>query len=206
MFSGNPLSYETDLSLRGGSGGTTYYIGGLAKRDNAILRNTYYQKQSIQANLSQLIGTRLTLRSNNEFVHSLTDRGISGNDNTEISPIALLSETPTFFDLQSGARNPYASNGSNPFQNADLVKNPEDVYRYIGSINTTLSAYSSSRQTLDFTFIGGVDAYSFNSKLFSPPEAYFEDADAQPGTIVTNKTQNVRPPRLVCARSVASRT
>jgi len=191
LFSGNPLSYETDLSLRGGNGGTTYYIGGLAKRDNAILRNTYYQKQSIQANLSQLIGTRLTFRSNNEFVHSLTDRGISGNDNTEISPIALLSETPTFFDLQSGARNPYASNGSNPFQNADLVKNPEDVYRYIGSINTTLSAYSSSRQTLDFTFIGGVDAYSFNSKLFSPPEAYFEDADAQPGTIVTNKTQNV---------------
>ena len=49
FYSGNPLSYETDLSLRGGSAGTTFYIGGLAKRDNAIQRNSYYQKQSLSA-------------------------------------------------------------------------------------------------------------------------------------------------------------
>jgi TonB-linked SusC/RagA family outer membrane protein len=192
FYSGNPLSYETDLSLRGGSGGTTFYLGGLAKRDNAIQRNSYYQKQSITANLSQLVGQRLTVRANNEFVHSLTDRGISGNDNVDIvSSGDIFSATPTWFDLASGARNPYLDAGTNPFQNADLVKNPEDVYRYIGSVNTTLSAYSSRRQTLDVTFIGGLDAYSYNSHLYSPPEAYFEPNDKAPGTIVTNKTQNV---------------
>jgi TonB-dependent starch-binding outer membrane protein SusC len=192
FYGGNPLSYETDLSLRGGSAGTTFYVGGLAKRDNAIQRNSYYQKQSLTANISQVVGSRLTARVNNEFIHSLTDRGISGNDNQDIvSPGDIFSATPTWIDLAAGEANPYLSSGSNPFQNADLVKNPEDVYRYIGSVSSTLSAYTSARQTLDFTFIGGVDAYSYNSKLTSPPDVYFEPNDGLPGTVVTNKTQNV---------------
>ena len=192
FYGGNALSYETNLSLRGGNGGTTYYVGGLAKRDNAIQRNSYYQKQSITANLGQLIGTRLNVHVNNEFVHSLTDRGISGNDNQDIvSPGDIFSATPTFFDLAAGTPNPYLSSGSNPFQNADLVKNPEDVYRYIGSVNTTLTAYTSQHQTFDVTFIGGLDAYSYNSKLTSPPDVYFEPNDGLPGTVVNNKQQNV---------------
>jgi TonB-linked SusC/RagA family outer membrane protein len=188
LYGNNPLSYESDLSVRGGNGGTTYYIGGLAKRDNAILQNTYYQKQSLQANIGQLVGTRINVRANNEFIHSLTDRGISGNDNAQVSPVAVFSETPTWFDMASGAVNPYASNGSNAFQNAALVRAPEDVYRYIGSVSTSLSAYSSQRQTLDFTFIAGLDTYNYTGNLNSPPELYFESEDGLPGTIVTSRT------------------
>jgi TonB-dependent SusC/RagA subfamily outer membrane receptor len=192
FYSGNPLSYETDVSFRGGSSGTTYYVGGLAKRDNAIQRNSYYQKQSMTANLSQVFGSKVTVRANNEFVHSLTDRGLSGNDNNDIiSPGDVFASTPTWIDLQSGIRNPYLPSGSNAFQNADLVKQPEDVYRYIGSVNTSLSAYTSPRQALDFTFIAGVDAFSYNAKVLSPPEAYFESNDGLNGTIVLEKSQNV---------------
>jgi TonB-linked SusC/RagA family outer membrane protein len=191
LYGDNPMSYESGLSVRGGSGGTSYYVSGLAKRDAAILRNTYYQKQSITGNLNQAIGNKLNLRVSNEFIHSLTDRGISGNDNTEVSPVAVLSETPSYFDLSSGASNPYASNGSNPFQTQNLLRNPEDVYRYIGSLSPTWSAYTSQRQTLDFTVIAGVDAFTFNSNLVSPPDVYWESSDGLPGTIVTNKTQSV---------------
>jgi TonB-linked SusC/RagA family outer membrane protein len=194
FYGGNSPSYETAMSVRGGTQATTYYVGGLAKRDNAIQPGTYYQKQSLQANVGQLIGTRLNVRVNNEFIHSLTDRGIAGNDNDDIvSPGDIFSATPSYFDLKTQTNglypvNPYLSSGSNPFQNADLIANPENVYRYIGSVNTTFSAYSTARQTLDFTFIGGVDAFSFSSKLFSPPFAYFEPNDGLPGTITTNKT------------------
>lgn len=197
FYSGNGPSYETDLSVRGGNAGTSYYIGGLAKRDNAIQRNTYYQKQSLMANITQLIGSRLTLRVNNEFIHSLTDRGISGNDNSPVvSPVDIISSTPSFFDMKGKVNgqylpNPFLAEGTNIFQTADLVTNPEDVYRYIGSAHGTWSAYTSSRQTLDFTIIGGLDAYQYNSKLFSPPSAFFEPADGLPGTIVTNKSSNV---------------
>ncbi|PYP77751.1 MAG: SusC/RagA family TonB-linked outer membrane protein [Gemmatimonadetes bacterium] len=192
FYSGNPMSYETDASFRGGSSATTYYVGGLAKRDNAIQRNTYYQKQSMTANVSQVFGSHVTVRANNEFVHSLTDRGISGNDNNDIiSPGDVFASTPTWVDLQSGIRNPWLPSGSNAFQNADLVKTPEDVYRYIGSVNSSVSAYTSPRQALDFHFIAGVDAFSFNGKIVSPPDAYFEPNDGLPGTIVANKSQNV---------------
>jgi TonB-linked SusC/RagA family outer membrane protein len=194
FYGGNDMSYETALSVRGGNEATTYYVGGLAKRDNAIQPGTYYQKQSLTANVGQLIGTRLNLRANNEFIHSLTDRGISGNDNDDIvSPGDIFSTTPSYFDLKTQSNglypvNPYLSSGSNPFQNAELVKNPEDVFRYIGSVNATWSAYASQRQTLDFTFIGGIDAFSLSSKLTSSPSAYFEPNDGNAGTITTNKT------------------
>ena len=201
FYGGNPLSYETDLSLRGGGGGTTFYVAGLAKRDNAIQKNSYYQKQSVSANLNQLIGSRLTLRSNNEFMHSLTDRGLSGNDNNDItSPGDIFASTPTWIDLQAGGPNPWLPSGSNAFQNADLVKLPEDVYRYIGSVNTTFSAYASAKQTLDFTLLGGVDAFSYNGKVLSPPEAYFESNDGLNGTIVVNKSQNVNANLNLSAR------
>jgi TonB-linked SusC/RagA family outer membrane protein len=194
FYSGNDLSYETTMSVRGGNQATTYYVGGLAKRDNSIQPGTYYQKQSLQANVGQLIGSKLNLRANNEFIHSLTDRGISGNDNDDIvSPGDIFSTTPSYFDLKSKTNdlypvNPYLSSGSNPWQNSELVRNPEDVFRYIGSINATYSAYTSQKQTLDFTFIGGIDAYSLSSKLTSSPFAYFESNDGLPGTITTNKT------------------
>src|SRR5205085_1612936 len=66
-YSGNDMSYESNLSVRGGTagGGTTYYLGGLAKRDNAIAKSTYYQKQTLTANIGQLIGAKLTVRVNN---------------------------------------------------------------------------------------------------------------------------------------------
>ncbi len=196
FYGGNPGSYETDLSVNGGTANTTYYMGGSASRDNAIQRNTYYQKQLVTANVGQLIGGRINLRSNNQFIHTLTDRGISGNDNNPVvSPGDIFSVTPTWVDLAHTVNgvyptNPFEGDLANPFQDAALVKNPEDVYRYIGSINTNISAYNSERQTLDFTVIAGIDAFQYNSHLYSPPDAYFESADGLPGTIVTNKTSS----------------
>ena len=192
FYGGNDLSYETNGGIRGGSGGTTYFVGGLAKRDNAIQRNSYYQKQSLSANVGQTIGSRLNLRASNEFVHSLTDRGVSGNDNSPVlSPGDVISNTPSFFDFRpvNGVypRNPFLAEGTNIFQTADLVTAPEDVYRYIGALTTTFAAYNSQRQALDFTLLGGLDTYQYNSKIISPANLFPEPADGLPGTIVAQK-------------------
>ena len=192
-------SYQTNLALQGGTaGGTTYRIAGFNQRDNAIQRGTYYNKQSLSANVGQTVGKRLTLQANNEFLHTLTDRGLSGNDNTPVvSPISVFSNTPQFFNLAAtNAAGQYVSNpfltgagNTNPFQDAAIVKTPQDVFRYIGSINATYNAYASERQTFDVTVLGGLDIFNQNNKLNSPPSAYFEPADGYPGTIVnTNVT------------------
>ncbi|GLC25722.1 SusC/RagA family TonB-linked outer membrane protein [Roseisolibacter agri] len=189
-------SYQTSLALRGGTaGGTTYHVSGLLQRDNAIQKGTYYGKQSLSANVGQAVGSRLTLQSNNAFMHTLTDRGISGNDNAPVvSPISVFSGTPQYFnamarDSATGQypRNPYLPGGfggTNPFQTAELTKLPQDVFRYVGSVNATYNAFASTRQSLDFTVLGGVDAFSQNNKVYSPPTVYFEPADGFPGTIV----------------------
>lgn len=191
-YSGNSPSYETDLSARGGtSTGMSYYVGGVAKRDNAIAKNSYYQKQQLSANVGQLIGTRWNLQVNNQFIHSLTDRGISGNDNSPIvSPGDVFSGTPSWYDLAAGERNPWLTEGTNPFQDASKVKAPEDVFRYIGAVNTTVNAYSSSRQSLDFSLIGGVDVYQDKGRVISPADVYFEPADGLPGTVVLSNANS----------------
>lgn len=194
FYKADAPSYQTSLGLRGGTaGGTTYFISGLAQRDNAIQRGTYYGKQSITGNVGQTVGSRLTIQSNNNFLHTLTDRGISGNDNSPVvSPVSVFSNTPTYFDFTRRGSdgqyipNPYLAGAgeTNPFQTAALVKLPQDVYRYVGSINATYNAYASQRQTFDITVLGGVDVFNQNNKIYSPPTAYFEPADGLPGTIV----------------------
>ena len=186
-------SYQTNISLRGGSnGGTTYYVSGFAQRDNAIQPSTYYGKQSLQGNLGQTIGSRLTLQANNNFIHTITDRGASGNDNSPIvSPGDIFSNTPSWFDLGArvdGAypRNPFLNEGTNPWQTAALLKAPEDVFRYVGNVTATWTAFTSTSQTFDITALGGVDAFTDHGKLNSPSLLYFEPADGQPGTLVNS--------------------
>lgn len=191
LYSGNGPSYQSDINVTGGTPQTSYNIGGSFKRDAGIQLGTYFQRQSITANLNQLIGDHLSVRFNNNFVHSLGDRGISGNDNSPIvSPGDIFSATPTWVPLASKPYmlNPFVSDGANPFADAAEISNPEEVFRYIGSINATLSAYASQRQTLDFTFIGGIDAYSDNSRLYAPPNNYVMQASGQPGLVVTNRS------------------
>lgn len=192
LYGGNNPSYQTELSVAGGAGSTTYYIGGSVKRDNAIQRNTYFNRKSLAANISQEIGNRLTMRVSNQYMRSLTDRGISGNDNSPaVSPGDVFAQTPTWYDMAGKVNGQYTPNlfldeRTNVFQDADVVTNPEEVNRYLGNVNARLLAYSSPRQSLSFTLIGGLDAIWDQSRLFMPPNVYVAQTSSAPGTIVTN--------------------
>jgi outer membrane receptor protein involved in Fe transport len=78
------------------------------------------------------------------------------------------------------------NNNSNPFQNSELIKTPEDVFRLLGSGSASYNLISQDRQTLDFTLSGGVDAYNDHARIISPASAYVEQVNALPGTIVNN--------------------
>jgi TonB-linked SusC/RagA family outer membrane protein len=201
LYSGNDPSYQTDLSVAGGSGATTYFLGGSLKRDNGIQRNTYFDRKSLSANITQEIGNRLTVRVGNQYMRSATERGISGNDNSPvISPGDVFALTPTWYDMAGKTNGLYTPNlfltdQTNVFQDAEAITNPEGVNRYIGSVNTELLAYSSSKQSLNFTLIAGLDAIWDESRLFLPPNLYVAQTNVLPGTIVTNtasvQTSNV---------------
>lgn len=198
-FYGNEsLSYQTVASIRGStSSGTNFFVSGLAQRDNGLALNDFYNKQSMRINLGQQVGGRLNVRANTEIIHTLTQRGVSGNDNTGINPYTTFSATPSFVDLRRNAdgtfpRNPQNAVGnSNPFQNADAIKTPENVYRLIGSLTGTYNLLTSQSQTLDLSMTGGVDAFNDVAKVISPAFLYVEQVNSNPGTLATTSSSFV---------------
>jgi TonB-linked SusC/RagA family outer membrane protein len=192
LYGEHPFNYSTIASLRGATtGGTNYFVSGLVQHDGGISLNDNYNKQSMRVNVGQKLGSRLNLRANTELIHSLTERGISGNDNTGINPYTTFSQTPSFIDYRKQADGTYpvglsVNNNSNPFQNTELIKTPEDVFRLLGSGLASYTLVSQDRQTLDFTLSGGIDAYNDHARIISPATAYVEQVNALPGTIVNN--------------------
>jgi TonB-linked SusC/RagA family outer membrane protein len=190
LYGEHPFNYQTIGSLRGATaGGTNYFVSGLVQHDGGLQLNDNYNKQSLRVNLGQKLGSRLNVRANTELIHSLTERGISGNDNTGINPYTTFSQTPSFIDLQKQPDGTYpvglaVVNNNNPFQNTELVKTPENVFRLLGSGLASYNLVSQDRQTLDFTVSGGIDAYNDQTRVISPATAYIEQVNALPGTLV----------------------
>ncbi|MDQ6827467.1 MAG: SusC/RagA family TonB-linked outer membrane protein [Gemmatimonadota bacterium] len=185
LYGNKPLSYETSLSLNGGTNDTKYFASGLLHHDGGIANNSGYDKQSLRLNLTQNVGSRLSLQVNSNLVHSLTARSISNNDNVNITPYFVLPATPSWFDLRAKG-GIYPANqfvGSNPIQTLDLVRTPEEVYRLIGSANATYQLLNSEKQSLSIRVDGGIDHLSQTDNITSPRELQFEPADGLPGTV-----------------------
>jgi len=195
LWDKHPLSTETDVSVSGGNDATRYFVSGLVKRDGGIAPNTGYDKQSLRVNLDQQLGTRWSIGVQTQAVHSLSNRGISNNDNSGTSPYLVFPLTPSFVDLSPTGpkitdypRNPFER--SNPLQTYAFFKNAEDVWRVLATSTLRFDAITTPEHTLRFTATGGLDNFAQRNDIYSPPELYFEPNDGQPGTVVLGKTQN----------------
>ncbi len=194
LYGEHQLSAETDLSVTGGTDQTTYYLSGLVKKDGGIAPNTGYQKQSIRANLDQLLGSRFKINVNLNAIHSLTNRGISNNDNTGTSTYLVYPTTPSFVDLRP-VNGVYPTNRfapSNPLQTFAELKNAEDVWRILGTTTARVDVFSSATQRLALNLTGGVDFFSQRNDVLSPADLQYEPFDGQPGTVVLGKASDLR--------------
>ena len=200
LYGKKGLSYETNASVSGGSENTKYYLSALVKRDAGIATNTGYDKQALRSNLTQELGNGVQVQVNLSGTHSISDRGISNNDNSGTSPFLVFPFTPNFVDLTAGAanqdsllpgdfpRNPFER--SNPLQTFQFLLNDEDVWRLMGTSTLRWSVLQSARHSLQLTGVGGVDYFQQDNNFVSPPELQFEPNDGQPGTVVLSKSSN----------------
>jgi TonB-linked SusC/RagA family outer membrane protein len=199
LWDRHPLSTETDASISGGTDQTRYFVSGLVKRDGGIAPNTGYDKQSVRANLDQVLSSRWGLELNSQVIHSFSQRGISNNDNSGTSPYLVFPLTPSFVDLREKngvfPRNPFER--SNPLQTYALLRNNEDVWRALGSAKLSWGALASEHQNLRFSATGGLDYFQQQNDIYSPPELQFEPNDGQPGTVVLGKASNLNLNLLV---------
>ncbi len=90
--------------MSGGTENTKYYVSGLFMNDEGIAINTGYKKQSIRSNLDQVLGNGFQLQVNLDGTHSMSERGLSNNDNSSTSPFVAFSATPSFQNLHAGQR------------------------------------------------------------------------------------------------------
>lgn len=201
LYNNHFLSYETSASLRGGGANTTYFASGSVKHDGGLAVNTGYSKQSLRLNLNQQLGSSLNLRASSEILHTLTERGISGNDNNNIAPYEIIGATPTYFDPRKVdpvtgllVSDPYNGGGANLLQDQQAIHTPENVYRLIGNISGSWTIFSNTRQTLSLDALGGVDAYNDHARVYSPPFTYIEQSgniSPYPGSIIDGNSDVV---------------
>ncbi len=192
LFGEHPFNYETSMSVRGGIGQTSYYASGLNSWDGGIQKNTGYRKQSLRLNLTQLLRPKLTLTVNNNLVRTVASRGVSNNDNVNVTPYFVFATTPSWFDMRPVGsiypKTPIA--GSNVFQDRDFIRNPEEVYRFISSVSAAYAAYAAERQSLTLRLDAGLDRFNQQDNVVSPRFLFFEPNDGLPGT-VTSLSANV---------------
>ncbi len=195
LFGNSTLSNQFNISVSGASGPTQYYLSALSKYDNGIELNTYYKKQGIRANLTEQFMPSLSVTANLQYVHDITQRGVTGNDNIGISPYNVFSYTPSFVNLNTKsaagvwAVNPFGP--ANPFADAEDIQTPQDVSRFIGGGSVNWTPYHSADNRVSISLLGGADLASLSDLLYAPPQLQVEQqiASGLPGTSVSNTSQ-----------------
>lgn len=185
---------ETVVSASGGTNRTKFYASGTIKDEGGIVSGTGYKKYSALLNIDHRFNEKASLSISTNLVRSESDRGITGNDNTNTTFGFSLAFTPSFLDIRKDAEGVYPdhlNNPSNPLHTRDVLINNEVVFRSFGSFLFRYDLIQSSTQSLAFITQGGADFYSQKNTVFSPPELQFEKSSDQPGRSILAETGNI---------------
>jgi TonB-dependent starch-binding outer membrane protein SusC len=192
-----PFTVETLGSVSGGTDNGNYYGSTLIADDPGVVKGTFYQKQTGRIAVGYKFGDRVRLGVTANLIHSLSDRGLTNNDNAGVSNYVVLSATPSFLDLQpkNGVYpvNPSVGSGTNPLQTVALFQNREDVWRIIGGATVQVDLFTSDDGTSKVKLLGNFGADSFDQKnnVLSPNALIFEPADGLTGTSISAATSNL---------------
>jgi TonB-linked SusC/RagA family outer membrane protein len=190
-----PISYEQSLNVSGGSDNTKYFASGVKHRDEGIVKNTFWDKESLRLNVDQSLGANVTLQLSSENLRSNSDRGLFGNDNNGSSVYYTITKLPSFFDYRRQADGTYPFNPfypSNPFATIDLFQNRETVFRSITTGRMQWEAMNTGTHQVRFVGVLGGDIFTQHNFIYSPPELQYEAQTAIPGTAVTSFSQNLQ--------------
>jgi TonB-linked SusC/RagA family outer membrane protein len=186
-------SYESSVTLSGGTDAMKYFVAASDKDDRGTLINTGARRQNLRVNLDQAIGSRWTANVSATINRSISERGISNNDNTFTSPFYGLSYTPAVIDLREQVGGRYIDNpalealfgqGSNPYQTLNAVRNREDVWRQLASGQLRFAALTTDQHSVTLQASGGFDRFDAEGQAYSPNFLQFEPEDGFPGTAV----------------------
>jgi TonB-linked SusC/RagA family outer membrane protein len=192
MYGNKGLLYNTNISLRGGNDQTSFFVSGLFKDEEGIVKNTGYGKESIRANLDHKISNNIDLSVSSSYIHSTADRGLTNNDNTGRTFGVSLTASPNFINLlpdDNGNYPDHPFNPANPIQTRDLMTNQEEVNRVLTSAKLNADLMQRDNQVLSFVLEGGIDFFNQQNKAIFPRALQFERISSSPGTSIIGETQ-----------------
>jgi TonB-dependent starch-binding outer membrane protein SusC len=197
LYGGGELSNETDVSVRGGSPSSTYFISGQTKYDNGLQINTGYNKQTVRTSLTEHILNTITATGNVSYTSSMTRTGVNGNDNLGISGYDVIAYTPSWFNMaghaspaNGGGYGGYVNNLTGPanaYQDANYIQTPDEVNHTTigGTINW--KAFTTEHQSLELNLLGGADFTNEHVFFYAPPGLQVEQTTpAFPGVSTAN--------------------
>src|SRR5262245_44244653 len=185
-------SFETVLSSSGGVNNTRYYGSLNDRQTKGIQINTGARRTSGRLNLDQTIGEKITVSGGVDVTHNFQQNGIGNNENSGLSPTYSFGYWPAIYDIRKidPVTNRYVSMwmggggnaAANPFEVLHVITNNEDTWRQQGNVRIGYSLLTTPMNTLQFTYIGGIDRFQFESSQYVPNYVQTESADVFLGT------------------------
>lgn len=172
------VGVNSQISVSGGSGSTSYFLSGAYRNDESIMQAADARRYNVRGKITQQIGDRLEITGNANFVRSHMDFVPEGEQGNGVLTSAVF--TPTIFDPRFNAnlgRFPY--NPVLTINPLDVINNweaPEDVTRFIGNVDANYRILDN----LSVRYLLGLDDYRQESKFLRPP---FSESAAFPGSV-----------------------
>jgi TonB-dependent SusC/RagA subfamily outer membrane receptor len=198
LYNNHNPAFENVLSSSGGINNTRFFASLNDRQNPGTQQNSGARLTSGRLNLDQTIGDKFTVSGSVNFSHNLTQDGIGNNDNAGISPIYTFGYAPAIYDLQktdplTGRPVFMWMNGGgtgtvNLFDLVHSITNAEDTWRQIGNVRLGYSPITTVHNTVQLTYIGGVDRFQFEGNQYSPNFMQYEAADGFLGTSQVNTT------------------
>ncbi len=186
---------EHTFSAVGGNERTQFYIGGQFQDEGGIIKNTGYEKISGRVNVDHRFNEKAKVSIATNIIRTSADRGVTGNDNTNLTYGFSIGFTPSFIDIRDtdgdGVYPTHPMNPSNPLETAEYFVNNELTHRALTSLQFDYSIFQQSTQSLKFMALAGADFYNQENKVFAPPFLQIEESKTDAGQSVMTTTDNL---------------
>ncbi|HEX8691179.1 MAG TPA: SusC/RagA family TonB-linked outer membrane protein [Longimicrobium sp.] len=161
------MGTDNQLSISGGSEGSTYYLSGNWTREEGIFQGTDYTRAGVRARLTQRLSSLWEVGANLSYLRTKTHYVPEGEQTQGVLTTVLF--TPPYFNPAfdpAAGRFPFSPViGTNPL---DVIENWEassEVNRFLGSAQATFTPL----QNLSFTYLFGLDQSQQTDVYFQPP-------------------------------------
>lgn len=161
------IGTSNQLSVSGGSEGTTYYLSGNWNDEEGIVRSTGYNRYGARARVTQRLSSWLEVGLNGSFLNATTSLVPEGEQTQGI--LTSIIFTPTYFNPASfdstAARRRYSPViGTNVL---DVIENWDaetQVTRFLGNVQLTATPI----RNLTVTYLAGLDDGREESRYLQP--------------------------------------